>query len=387
MRKPERSTRVGPAPASPPAAFSSSSAALCILLGTAVAASAPARRPQAAAAKAPQQVVLSFTEFHGFAATADYLKKVAAAYPAITELVEIGRSPGNRPIYVLVVSNMKTGAPLDSLVPLQNPRKPAASNVTPMKAYQAKPALWIDGGAHGAVLAGTEICLYVIDKLVSGYGTTQEVTRLVDDNTFYVCPMVTPDGGVEAGKPAPRAETPTSANGNYPEGWWKDDETPGGNGVYPSSSPEARAVLEFFTNHTNILFVQSFHAGGGRTVRPFARWPENRVDPRDAAVFDRVLGKKFLELVGETVPAAWSAPLAGPSAASPAERSAAAPAGQAGRRGGAPGTPASGRPGSRGGAAGPAPTRGAPVYNQERQAPGGYGAFYDWAYGQFGAYA
>ena len=269
------------------------------LAGGAVAAADPRGQAKPAAGA---RAALTFTEFHGYAATADYLKKVAAAYPAITELIEIGRSAGNRPILVLVVSNMKTGVVMDALVPLQNPRKPAVNNVTPMKPYQGKPALWIDGGTHGAVLAGTEVCLYVIDKLVSGYGSDADVTRLVDDNAFYICPMVFADGGIEAGKPAPRAETPTSANGNYPEGWWKDDDTAAGPGAFPSSSPEARAVLEFFTNHTNILFVQSFHAGGGRTVRPYARWPENRVDPRDAAVFDRVLGKKYLELVGETVP-------------------------------------------------------------------------------------
>jgi hypothetical protein len=384
MRKPERSTRVGPASGRAVAIV----AVLCAVLGSVLMASARDARQQTAVAKPAQKVVLSTGEFHGYAATADYLKKVAAAYPAITELIEIGRSAGNRPIFVLVVSNMKTGVVLDALVPLQNPRKPAINNVTPMKPYQGKPALWIDGGTHGAVVAGTEICLYVIDKLVSSYGADADVTRMIDDNAFYICPTVFADGGVEAGKPAPRAESPTSANANYPEGWWKDDDTAGGTGTYPSSSPEAHAVLEFFTNHTNILFVQSFHAGGGRTVRPYARWPESRVDPRDAAVFDRVLGKKYLELIGETVPAAWNAPLA-PQSASPAERTTAAPAGQAGRRGaagGVPGTPAVAEPQARR-VSGPVAEGWRTVFNQDRQAPGGYGVFYDWAYGQFGAYA
>jgi hypothetical protein len=384
MRTPERFTRVGPAPGLVPGRVVF--AVLCILIGSMLAAYAPSAGSQATTARVPAKVALTFTEFHGFAATADYLKKVASAYPAITELIEIGRSTtGNRPIYALVVSNLKAGTTLDSLVALQNPRQPVVNNVAPMKPYQAKPALWIDGGAHGAVLAGTEICLYVIDKLVSGYGADPDVTRLVDESTFYICPMVYPDGAVEPGKPAPRAETPTSANGNYPEGWWNDDSTAGGTGTYPSSSPEARALLEFFTNHTNILFVQSFHAGGGRTVRPYARWPENRVDPRDAAVFDRVLGKKFLELVGEAVPAAWSAPPAA-SPATAAERTPAAPAGRRGGAVGAPATAAAGEQQARR-ATGPAVEAWRTVYNQDRQAPGGYGLFYDWAYGQFGAYS
>jgi hypothetical protein len=219
-------------------------------------------------------------------------------------------------------------------VPLQHPRTPAVHNVVPMKPYQGKPGQWIDGGVGGADPAGTEACLYIIDKLVSGYGTDADITKLVDDDAFYLCPVVNP----EAYSPAADGKRPAAdaaTNGNFPEGWWKDDNTPGGTGDYPSSFPEARAVLEFFTNHTNILLVQSFDSTGGYTVRPFARWPESRVDPRDIAILDGVIGKKYQELVGQAGAAhAW-------------------------RSG----------------------------YNADRQAPSAYGAFTDWAYGQFGAYA
>jgi hypothetical protein len=100
-------------------------------------------------------------------------------------------------------------------------------------------------------------------------------------------------------------------------------------------------------------------------------------------VFDRLLGKKFLELIGEPVPAAWSAPLA---ASTRGERTAGAPAGQAARRGGAAGAQAGGAQAQRGS---PSPGVDAwrTAFDQERQTPGGYGVFYDWAYGQFGAYA
>jgi hypothetical protein len=148
-------------------------------------------------------------------------------------------------------------------------------------------------------------------------------------------------------------------------------------------------VLEFFTNHTNILFVQSFHTNGGVAVRPFARWPDSRVDPRDTAVFDRVLGKKYLELIGETVPASWSAPLpsAGPGAA--AERQMAAAATPAGGRRCAPAgaAPSGEQPARRAAPASEQVAAWRSAFNQERQAPGAFGAFADWAYGQFGAYA
>jgi hypothetical protein len=39
-----------------------------------------------------QQVSISFNDFHGYTGTVDYLKKVAAAHPGITELIEIGKA-------------------------------------------------------------------------------------------------------------------------------------------------------------------------------------------------------------------------------------------------------------------------------------------------------
>ncbi len=351
-------------------------AALCVLPAVLLVASqkpAPQQAPKTTAATA-----LSFSDFHGLPATVDYLQKVAAAHPGITDLVEIGRSAGDRPIYVLVVSNMKTGTPIDKVVPLRHPRAPAVNNVIPMKAYQAKPGQWIDGGLHGSERVATEACLYIIDKLVSGYGSDAAITKLVDDNAFYIAPVLNPDLFAQA---APPRDATGSPNGNFPEGWWKDDNSRGGEGEYPSSTPEAHAILEFFTNHTNILLVQSFDAGGTTTFRPFARWPESRVDVRDVAVLDRLIGRKYLELVGETVPASWNTPMTDRAATAGGSET------QAGRGRGAavPQAPA--------GAAGDQPSR-RPAVEQARawrsaytNAPAGYGVFIDWAYGQFGAYA
>ena len=80
-------------------------------------------------APSARQPRITFTEFHTTTATFAYLKAVADAYPAITELSEIGRSTLGRPIYVLTVSNMKNGVTLDSLVPLRNPREPRVANL------------------------------------------------------------------------------------------------------------------------------------------------------------------------------------------------------------------------------------------------------------------
>jgi hypothetical protein len=287
-----------------------------------------------------------------------------------------------------------------------------------MESYKGKPGVWIDGGTHGNEYTGTEVALYIIDKLVSGYGSDDTITELINDNVFYVCPVVNPDGvynSVERGisqrqnsmevdddedgrinedgpddlngdgkitsfrypdpegryvidEADPRnmrqlgrdeettaqrysvvredrdndgdgrrgedSERGIDVNRNFPEGWFNDENEQAGSGYYPSSSPEARAILEYFTNHTNILLVQSYHTSGGFTYRPFARWPDSRIAAQDLAVFDQVMGPKYKEL--------------NPEEANPDRLW-------------------------------------VPPYRGDR--PYGYGIFLDWAYGQFGAYS
>ncbi|MBU1473437.1 MAG: hypothetical protein KJ768_01005, partial [Acidobacteria bacterium] len=244
--------------------------------------------PQATAA---QKVPIHFESYHGYTATADYLKTVAKAYSGITDLLEIGKSTMGRPIYVLVVSNQKNGA------------------------------------THGNEYTGTEVCLYIIDKLVSGYGEDETVTRMVDKNTFYICPVINPDSvfnSVERGIPqransmnrdedgdGKRGEDPEAGidlNRNFPEGWFTDDGFAGGTGDYPTSAPETHAVAEFFSNHRNILMGQFYHTSGGFTFRPMGTAPHSTMNPLDVAVFDFVMGKKYLEIIGEDVPEAWEKP-------------------------------------------------------------------------------
>lgn len=351
----------------------------------------------AAPARAAQRVPISFDAFHGYTAATKYLKDVAAAHPDITALVEIGRSTMNRPIHVLVVSNMRTGTTVDAHVALRNPRAEGGRNVEPMKPYMGKPGHWICGSTHGNEFTGTEVCLYTIDKLVSGYGADKDITALVDRKTFYICPIVNPDGvfnSVERGisqrqnsmlrdddgdgrvnedgpddldgdgfitqfrwrdakgafvvddadprlmvRVAPndqtakerwsvivedkdndgdgrRGEDPEAGidlNRNFPEGWWNDQGFPGGSGDYPTSAPESRALAEFFHTHPNILMAQFYHTSGGFTFRPLGTAPHSRLHPLDVAVFDFVMGKRYLEIIGEEVPAAWKDPASIPA--------------------------------------------------------------------------
>lgn len=333
---------------------------------------------------ARQKVPITFDKYHGYTATVDYLKKVTAAYPDITELLQIGTSALGRPIYVMVVSNMKNGTTIDKHVKLENVRAENIKNVSPMKSHMGKPGHYISGATHGNEYTSTEVCLYIIDKLVSGYGDNREITELVDRVAFYICPIDNPDGvynSVEMGipqrsnsmyrttnlegKPVPNGlipqfrykhpegefviddvdqrlmvrlrpnETTTKqryrviteyrddsgnrrmgqlpsdgidVNRNYPEGWWTDDGKPGGQGYYPTSSPEAHAIAEFFMSYRNILNANFYHTSGGFTYRPMGTAPNTTMHDTDIAYYDFVMGKKYLEILGEEVPEEWLNP-------------------------------------------------------------------------------
>jgi hypothetical protein len=110
------------------------------------------------------------------------------------------------------------------------------------------------------------------------------------------------------GKRGEDSEQGIDINRNFPEGWFTDDDMAGGTGDYPTSSPEAQAVVEFFTNHRNILMAQFYHTSGGFTFRPLGTAPHDKLHPKDVAIFDMIMGKKYLEIIGEEVPEAWQKP-------------------------------------------------------------------------------
>lgn len=339
-----------------------------------------------------QKVPITFDQFHGYTATMNYLESVAKAYPEITELKTIGESGMGRDLNVLVISNRKTGEALDRYVKLLNRRKEDIKNVKPAENHQGKPGQWICGSTHGNEYTGTEVCLYIIDRLVSLYGSDDTITDMIDNQTFYICPIMNPDGvynSVDKGIPQrynsikkdndkdgkinedgpedmngdglmswfrykdkkgryvlneddPRImdrigknektdkerysmvlegidndkdgkvneddESGFDLNRNYPEGWFTPDGYQGGAGDYATSAPETQAVAEFFVNHTNIHQAQFYHTSGGFTYRPMGSSNDDSMHPADIAVYDYVLGKKYVSLIGEEIPQAWENP-------------------------------------------------------------------------------
>jgi murein tripeptide amidase MpaA len=123
---------------------------------------------------------MEFDRFYSFNVLTAALEQTVAQSPDIATLESAGRSHEGRDIWVVTLTNAATG--------------PAAE----------KPGFWVAGNVHATELSASTACLYLIDRLVQGYGTNPEITRLLDTRTLYVCPRISPDGAEWAMEVPPR---------------------------------------------------------------------------------------------------------------------------------------------------------------------------------------
>ncbi len=121
-----------------------------------------------------------FDRFVKFPELTEILEAFAAEFPTLVKLSSIGRSHEARDIWLCTITNSATG-PADE-----------------------KPAIWIDANIHATELTGSTAALFLINKLLTGYGNDETVTRAVDTRTFYVVPRMGPDGAELAMAEKPR---------------------------------------------------------------------------------------------------------------------------------------------------------------------------------------
>ncbi len=92
-------------------------------------------------------------------------------------------------------------------------------------------------------------------------------------------------------------------NRNFPSAWRQEFEQLGA-GPYPTSEPEVRAVVDFFTTHPNICGGTSIHTFSGVLLRPFGHAPDDKLPAEDLWTYQAV-GKKGEELTGYPAISIW----------------------------------------------------------------------------------
>jgi carboxypeptidase T len=61
-------------------------------------------------------------------------------------------------------------------------------------ANEDEPVVYFDGAHHACEVIGMEICLALIDTLLTNYGVIPNITNIINSNEIWIVPLVNPDG-------------------------------------------------------------------------------------------------------------------------------------------------------------------------------------------------
>jgi hypothetical protein len=123
---------------------------------------------------------LRFDRFYRYDELTEILKSWTESRPELLALESIGRSHEGRDIWLAAVTSVETGPALE------------------------KPALLVEANIHSIEVTTATAALHLIDRLLSGYGGDERVTRALDTRAFYVIPRLNPDGAELALAERPR---------------------------------------------------------------------------------------------------------------------------------------------------------------------------------------
>jgi murein tripeptide amidase MpaA len=121
---------------------------------------------------------LQYNRYYRYEEFTRVLHELVKSNPKLLAIESIGKSHEGRDIWLVTASNADTGAAND------------------------KPAYWVDANIHASELAGGAASLYLIETLLEHYGKRDDITRLLDTRTMYICPRMNPDGAEWAMQPA-----------------------------------------------------------------------------------------------------------------------------------------------------------------------------------------
>ena len=116
------------------------------------------------------KVQISWNRYHTNEGLLNIYRQMVSAFPELVTLQSIGKSYEGRDLWLLTVGNQS-----------QRPH------------YQ-KPAFWIDGNIHANEIQAGEVSVYTAWYLLENYGSNAFITQLLNEKTFYILPVMNPDG-------------------------------------------------------------------------------------------------------------------------------------------------------------------------------------------------
>jgi hypothetical protein len=113
---------------------------------------------------------LTFDIFHSADVMNEWMIRWSKEYSELVDLYQVAESFEGRPILQMTITNKNKGKHTD------------------------KPAAFFEGNRHSGEITSAESVMWLADHLLNSYGEDPEITRLVDNFTFYLRPLNNPDG-------------------------------------------------------------------------------------------------------------------------------------------------------------------------------------------------
>jgi murein tripeptide amidase MpaA len=204
-----------------------------------------------------------FDAYHTYDEITAYMNQLAAAHPALAQVVSIGKTLEDRDIWGLRI---------------------AAPTLPPHA-----PAVVYFGGEHAREWIGTTIPSYVATYLLDQYGVDPTVTELVNHVEWFLVPVFNVDGYVFTWTDDRmwRKNRRLNANNtygvdinrNWSYGWGSDDGSSGlpssasYRGPAPFSEPETCALRDFFISHPKVRALNDIHSYSQLILWPWGCTP------------------------------------------------------------------------------------------------------------------
>ncbi len=208
------------------------------------------------------------------------LKEFAEQYPQFVRLESTGRSFEGREIWLAVVTNFETGPD------------------------EEKPAFWVDGNIHATEISPSSACLYLINHLVTTYGSNPDVTRCLDTRAFYICPRVNPDGAEMALADKPkfiRSSTRPYPYDEEPIGGLVREDIDGDGRVLMMRIPDPNGTWKACPEDARLLVRREPAETGGQYYRLL---PEGHIEDYDGVLVHIQPDKEGLDL-NRNFPMSW----------------------------------------------------------------------------------
>jgi murein tripeptide amidase MpaA len=223
---------------------------------------------------------VQFKTFYRYDDLTHILKSYAEEYPQFVRLQSIGKSYEGRDICLVTLTNFETGED------------------------QHKPAFWVDGNIHATELAASSACLYLINRMVTDYGSNPDVKRCMDTRVFYVCPRVSPDGAELALADTPkvvRSSTRPYPYDEEPLGGLAQEDIDGDGRMLFMRVPDPNGAWKVYPDEPRLMVRRDPIETGGEYYRLL---PEGPVEDYDGALIPLQPKKENLDL-NRNFPLKW----------------------------------------------------------------------------------